>query len=298
MDPKSWLRLDRRVGVALLIVAFLAAALGLGLLFTRGPDRLAVEAALPKPAPQPAPPARLESTEPRYRGSGAVIGGLSGIFSNLSEEQIAFCATSGLNPRVDPQSCELLVAAVQSGRRGLITYKVPKTMLRGETHPVAAILTDAPEGESEKVAAANRRMLELIPGTARSETTMVHTTMSARLTGNGFEIEALSPEKQTIVPGTSGRWDWSVEPLQQGGTIRLLRLTAQAHISVDGEESAPLQIETFERQIAVEVRWIDQIGDLVGDAQVLQGAGAVLIVFVGWAAWLYRRARGRRRQEM
>ena len=40
------------------------------------------------------------------------------------------------------------------------------------------------------------------------------------------------------------------------------------------------------------MRWLDRIEDLVESGRVIQGAGALLILFGGWLAWGLRKARG------
>lgn len=285
MESGRWFRLDRRRLLTLGLVACCVA--GLALIFVaRRPETPAP----PSPPPPLTTDARVtaDAAKPAdgYRGPADAV-------ARFTREQLAFCASSGLRPYDDPQSCGVLVAAVQSGRRGLISYKVPPTMTRGERHAVAAVIADATADQTAEMTEASRRVLDRIPGVYSSETTVIHTTMSARLAGSGFRIEAQSPEKQTVMPGSRGRWDWSVEPLKEGGDNRRLVLTAQAYLSVDGRESSALQIETFEREITVEVRWLDRIEDLVESGRVIQGAGALIIVFGGWLAWMMRRARGK-----
>jgi hypothetical protein len=108
--------------------------------------------------------------------------------------------------------------------------------------------------------------------------------MEARLTGLGFEIEAVTSERQIVSRSRVTEWKWVVEPTRTG--VLHLHLTLTALVTVNGERSAR-SIRTFERTLTIRVTWQDRVtGFLAGNWQWLWTAIAVPV-----ALWVIRRRR-------
>lgn len=112
----------------------------------------------------------------------------------------------------------------------------------------------------------------------------VSEVVEARLTGLGFEIQAISDERQPVGQAGTTRWSWEIEPTKDG-PLRL-HLTVSAIVNVRGEQSM-YTIQTFERTMQVDVRWSDRVSGFVGDNwQWLWTA-----IFLPVGAWLLQRRR-------
>lgn len=102
----------------------------------------------------------------------------------------------------------------------------------------------------------------------------------ATLSGAAFDIEATTPEAQTVSPLTQNVWRWRVTPRETGSQQLTLELFA-----LDGNEALP--VRTFRDEIVVEV---SRFGQAVATAQsispiimVIGGIGSLLAGLFGAA---------------
>jgi hypothetical protein len=102
--------------------------------------------------------------------------------------------------------------------------------------------------------------------------------MEARLTGLGFEIEAVTPETQGVSGQETTEWKWEIEPTETG--TQRLHLTLTALIEVDGQAS-PRTVRTFERMLVVDVALSTRVSQFVGDNWQWLWT-AILIPLAGW----------------
>lgn len=115
--------------------------------------------------------------------------------------------------------------------------------------------------------------------------------MEAHLSGTGFRVEPITPERQAVSAAERTEWRWQIEPTQTG-TLHL-DLTLSADLQVDGQ-SVPRMIQTFERTIEVKVTWPAWTkAFLAGNWQWLWTA--ILIPVCGWI-YRNRKRRGARRK--
>jgi hypothetical protein len=76
--------------------------------------------------------------------------------------------------------------------------------------------------------------------------------MKAHLTGQGFQITAITDETQFISSNMDTKWKWQIKPIAHGR--QTLRLTLTAHIKLKNISSTkPRTIRTFDKYILVEV---------------------------------------------
>lgn len=88
-------------------------------------------------------------------------------------------------------------------------------------------------------------------GTPIIEQISVGTFMKVRLTGDDFDIKALSHPEQVIMPGEFTQWDWDVVPLKSGSHVLHLCITTRILIPGYGEEKRDYPV--MEKDINVEV---------------------------------------------
>ena len=74
--------------------------------------------------------------------------------------------------------------------------------------------------------------------------------MEARLTGQGFAVEAITSARQAVSATDVTRWRWEVTPTKSGR--QRLHLTLTAIITVRGK-SSERTVRTFERTLAIDV---------------------------------------------
>ena len=117
------------------------------------------------------------------------------------------------------------------------------------------------------------------PGAKLSESLQVSNLMEARLSGEGFKIVAVTPERQAVSSGIT-EWIWDVTPETEGR--RQLTLSIDALITVNGE-LVPRTLRTFRKPIEVEVSSGQRIGGFLGE----HGKWAwttLLVPLFGWVA--------------
>ena len=102
--------------------------------------------------------------------------------------------------------------------------------------------------------------------------------MEARLTGPNFVISAITPETQAVSRSTITEWKWEVRP--NSGGHQNLHLTLSAVLSIAGAPT-PRVIRTFDKIIAVEVTWNQQVRSFFENNWQWLWA-AVIIPLVGW----------------
>jgi len=117
------------------------------------------------------------------------------------------------------------------------------------------------------------------------DSTKVGRFMEARLTGTGFAITAGSPESQVVSTGQPTTWEWQIKALSEG--IQYLHLSLDAHFKIQ-DEDAVRELETFDRDIAVEVSPLARVSSFL--TQNWQWVWAALLVpGVPWLFHLRRR---------
>jgi hypothetical protein len=84
------------------------------------------------------------------------------------------------------------------------------------------------------------------------ETHQIRSTalLEAQLTGQNFSVESGSPVRQPVFDYDVTRWDWIVQPKQEG--IKFLVLTINVILDLNGKQT-PFTIGTFRKEIKVTV---------------------------------------------
>ena len=91
---------------------------------------------------------------------------------------------------------------------------------------------------------------------------LISNRMQATLTGQGFLIEALTPEVQAVSERTPTMWRWQVTPTKTG--TQSLHLSLLAIIEVEGDDT-PFVVRTFSRDIEVNITIQQKVFGFLGN---------------------------------
>ncbi len=126
---------------------------------------------------------------------------------------------------------------------GNIVFNAPKAMQFKETRTIELLLSNS---VSEQQLRAELEKVERI----ESARVRISNQMEARLSGAGFRIEAILPEKQAVGSEDIVKWKWDVTATEVGS--HRLHLTLSAILTVSGRDT-PFVIRTYDRDINVEI---------------------------------------------
>lgn len=107
--------------------------------------------------------------------------------------------------------------------------------------------------------------------------------MEARLSGDKFQILAITPELQAVSATEKTEWKWEIHPKEKGQ--HKLHLTLTALVKIDGQ-STPRAIKTYSKIIHVNVTAVQKVGIFFQNNW--QWLWATLLVPVGWV-WKRRK---------
>jgi hypothetical protein len=159
---------------------------------------------------------------------------------------------------------------------GHIAFNAPTELREGEAAEIQLLLS-----LRKPTSVLQDELTEM--GEREGARVKVSDVMEARLTGPGFEIEAITPERQLVSPGANTEWKWEIEPTETGS--QRLHLTLSALIDVKGERT-PRAVRTFEKPIVIQVTWQQKITGFVGDNwQWLWTTILVPVAALAWTAW-------------
>ena len=121
-------------------------------------------------------------------------------------------------------------------------------------------------------------------GTPESRSVRISNRMEAQLHGWGFEVRALTPERQAVATREMTRWRWQVVPKIEGP--RSLHVNLAARLTVEGQDAA-LVVKTYDQEIRVDVSPVQRVAGFLG-ANWQWLSASVLFPLAGYA-WQRRR---------
>jgi hypothetical protein len=124
-----------------------------------------------------------------------------------------------------------------------IAFNAPTSLRLGDTAVLQLLLS-----LNEPVSRLQKAITEV--GKREGARIRVSNEMEARLTGAGFEIEPITPERQAVSGFGTTQWEWEIRP-KKAGTYRL-HLTLSALIDLQSGRSTRA-IRTFDRTLKVDV---------------------------------------------
>ena len=161
---------------------------------------------------------------------------------------------------------------------GDVAFNAPEKINIEDTVSIRVALSP-----DQGAAAVSARIEE--PGKRIAETLQVSNLMQARLTGEGFKIVAVTPEKQAVSSGIT-EWLWDVTPLEEGK--HQLTLSMDALITVNGEV-VPKTLRTYRKPIEVEVTTAQVAGNLLSE----HGKWAWSTLLLPLFAWFAKKRKDR-----
>jgi hypothetical protein len=160
---------------------------------------------------------------------------------------------------------------VQKLREGAAVTEVPVSMEVSETRTVILVLspevTKAKETEEELKHQLSNEAAQMpkrkIESKTRFESERVKFSrfMEAKLSGQGFEIKNVTPERQPVSNNQQTDWRWDVKALSPGD--QYLYVTLNAIFAGDGTGEKTRSVNTFSKVVKVKVSWGTRIGTFI-----------------------------------
>lgn len=166
-----------------------------------------------------------------------------------------------------------------------VTYNRPPQKLALNKPVDVSLVVNATADET-----AGGEALEGFKGEIVERDVELSDTVSAQLTGAGFDITSQTVERQRLSGRTVNRWQWRVTPTEEGEHTLMLEIFGYATGSLDAEP-----LDAYRDVIAVEVEQLDQI---VSWAKGVQPLFAVLAALagIGSACFAFLRFREEKKQ--
>jgi hypothetical protein len=180
-----------------------------------------------------------------------------------------------------PYSTRTIDEILKSLEWGNIVFNAPKKMQLKEPNMIELLLS-LTKSIQELQSELNRQ------GELESARVRISNRMQARLSGQGFTIEALVPEEQAISGEETTRWKWQVVPTEHG--LRSLHLTLSAIIPVSNRDTS-FVIRTYDRTIDVEISIGQRISSFI--IHNWQWLWAAVLVPIATFLWTLLRKRHR-----
>ena len=155
-----------------------------------------------------------------------------------------------------------------------VTYNRPPAKLALNKAIDVSLVINATEDEN-----AGKEALQGFPGEVVERDVDLSDTVSAQLTGIGFDISTQTVERQKLSGKTLNRWQWRVTPTEIGTRTLILEIFGYESGSLDAEPLA-----AYRDEITVEVQQFDQ---LVTWAKSVQPVFAVLAALAGAMSALF-----------
>ena len=193
---------------------------------------------------------------------------------------------TGVAPPLDPVFDEI-DRALEAQPLASAAFNAPTELGIGESAEIQLLLSLA-----KPIRDLQAELTEI--GEREGAQVRVAPLMEARLTGGGFRIEALTPERQPVGRSSTTEWRWEVEGTEGGS--HALHLTLSALITVEGERT-PRAVRTFDREIEIQVTLRQRITGFVGDNWQWLWA-ALIVPLLGLAAGFVKARRNRRDEEV
>ncbi|MDP3493794.1 MAG: hypothetical protein Q8R82_11810 [Hyphomonadaceae bacterium] len=233
------------------------------------------------PAETPAAPAQPEVTaQPQVQARTV----------QPAEPQTRTQQAQAEEPRVMPQQAGVSVTAAPVGleaqfKSRKVTYNRPPEKLALDKAIDVSLVINATEDEN-----AGREALQGFPGTVVERDVDLSDTVSAQLTGVGFDITSQTVERQRLSGKVLNRWAWRVTPTETGEHTLILEIFGYASGSLDAEP-----LDAYRDVIVVEVQQFDQIVSWAKGVQPLFAVLAALAA-IGSAVFAFLRFREEKKQ--
>jgi hypothetical protein len=158
-------------------------------------------------------------------------------------------ATPGVTPSPSPEvpvpEIDRILKRLDWGN---IAFNMPDSMSLEEAKKVELLLGASHPPEELKKQIEGKS----IEGNIKIEKIQISEQMEAQLTGDGFNITRVTPERRAVSKAGITEWKWDVRAVQPG-KLRL-HLILNALVKIEGLEQ-PYTIRTFDKEYFVDVPW-------------------------------------------
>jgi hypothetical protein len=238
---------------------------------------------LATPTGQPPPPMQQTATGPASPAVQGVQGNVTITPGHSTGKPEIPTPAAPLTREVDLSAVDQILQQLPTGN---IAFNVPGSMVLGQTYDIHLLLS--PHKSIEDLQAELTQRVEgqtELKGAAIS----IAPEMEARLSGQNFEVTAVTPERQWVSAERDTDWEWTVGARMQGN--QELHLTLNVILTVNNT-SLPRSIRSFDRRIIVRVTWGDRLSGFIGTNW--QWLWTALVVPL--AAFIWRAVRKRKRR--
>lgn len=187
---------------------------------------------------------------------------------------------AGPEPEPPPTSTQVIDKIVKGLEWGNIVFNAPTSIRFKETETIELLLSHSVSIQELQTQLEKANQIE-------SASVEVSNRMEARLSGTGFQIEALFPEVQTVSSKGVIQWKWYATPTEHG--LQHLHLTLSAILTVS-DRDAPFVIRTFDRTIDVEISLAQRASGFFSKNWKWLWA-AILVPIVGYLWRRYNKAK-------
>lgn len=159
--------------------------------------------------------------------------------------------TPNVSPTPVPQSkIDSLLARLEFGN---IVFNMPPAMVLNKVESISLLLS-----KKHTVQELQEKIREeAVAGDIEDSRIKVHDKMQAIITGDGFQITAVTADTLPISQQEVTEWKWDVRPLRSGKLRLHVVLNAVVDLD-DGTGPHPFPIRTFNKEYVVDVPWRDR----------------------------------------
>ena len=242
----------------------------------------------------------IVSTEAQRNKAGQIvlnIEGIRGVKNNLTIARTGPSPSPPPSPSVSPSPSPSPTFDVDSEidklKAGATITEAPTAMELGETRTVVLVLSPdiaaAPAIAQERRESLQRHdrthSKPLVPKTEiETEQASYASSMEAKLSGQGFDIRAVTPERQAVASKQRTTWTWDVKATSSGEQYLHLSLNA---IFEGTDRERVRAVTTYSKTVKVNVSigtFVKNNWQVIATAIGIPLVIGVLIPFIKWAA--------------
>ena len=173
-------------------------------------------------------------------------------------------------------------------KEGVAITEIPTSMELDDTRRVVLVLAPQPSIAESAEAKLKRELAERAERAPErklesktqieTETAKYSSFMEAKLTGQGFDIKPITPERQPVSNTQETRWSWDVKAVSAGD--QELYLALNAIFEGSGAEKTRT-VTTFSKPIRVRVSWASSVSTFAAK----NWQWFVTVIFIPILAW-------------
>jgi hypothetical protein len=202
----------------------------------------------------------------------------------LERTSLVYCAE--VSRRVTAEDCAHFRDLAAHVRSGEGAFNAPDPMRRGETVTMQLVVANRMTGAPGPTPVD---IVHDLPGTTTPITVKLGDEMAAELSGDAFEIKAMSPRIQPLPRDSVVSWEWQATARSAGKHVLTLKTMVTGE-TVDGTQ-VTLSSSVVKRSITVQVGFLGRLQDVLSGLPAwLKGLTAAVAALTGlvaavWQLW-------------